>query len=158
MTVLKLSCVVGLRHDEVGSGQPLVLVHGSPGEARAWACVVGHLAPALRVRTPDLPGYGGSDPLPWQVPVGTAAVAAALAELIEDCSDPVWLCGHSCGGNIALHAALRERERIKGLVLIEPVFVRALDLTGERKALLETHGFFTTYLVRAHLQNPAPSA
>jgi pimeloyl-ACP methyl ester carboxylesterase len=149
VTVLKLSCGVGLRYDEVGSGQPLVLVHGSPGEAGAWARVVEHLAPTLRVRTPDLPGCGGSDPLPWQAPVGTDAVAAALAELIEDCSDPVWLCGYSYGGNVALHAALRQRERVKGLVLIEPVFVRALDLAGERKALLETHAFFTTYLVRA---------
>ena len=84
MTALKLSCGVGLRYNEVGSGQPLVLVHGSPGEARAWARVVGHLAPALRVRTPDLPGYGGSDPLICQALLVSTVLDRATARNADD--------------------------------------------------------------------------
>ncbi len=81
-------------------------------------------------------------------------MAAAIGELIERCDGPVWLCGHSYGGNVALHSALRHREHIKGLALIEPVFMHALDLAGERAIRLEAQAFFTTYLVRVELAEP----
>ncbi len=40
------------------------LVHGSPGDGRAWSRVVSRLVGRVRILAPDLPGYGGSDPLP----------------------------------------------------------------------------------------------
>jgi pimeloyl-ACP methyl ester carboxylesterase len=58
------------------------------------------------------------------------------------------MCGHSYGGNVALHAALAQRERVKGLLLLEPVFMRGLDLAGERAVLQETHAFFSSYTDR----------
>jgi pimeloyl-ACP methyl ester carboxylesterase len=154
MSVLTLGSGARMRCDESGEGAPLVLVHGSPGSASVWARVAGLLAPSLRVRAPDLPGYGRSDPLPSAGGDGTAAVAAALGELIDDCGEPVWLCGHSYGGNVALHAALRRPERVKGIVLLEPVFMRALHLAGAREMLLETRAFFTSYLVRVAFAEP----
>jgi pimeloyl-ACP methyl ester carboxylesterase len=48
-----------LNYGEAGSGLPLILVHGSPGEGRAWGRVVKHLPPNTRALVPDLPGYGG---------------------------------------------------------------------------------------------------
>jgi pimeloyl-ACP methyl ester carboxylesterase len=143
-----------LNYDQVGSGRPLVLVHGSPGDGRAWARVVKHLPQDMRVVSPDLPGYGASTPLPPRTVKRTDAMAATIGELIEGCSDPCWLCGHSYGGNVALHAAVRQRERVHGLVLIEPVFMRALDLAGERETLAEAQAFFATYLLRVESAEP----
>jgi pimeloyl-ACP methyl ester carboxylesterase len=152
--VLRLRSGEALHYGKSGSGPPLILLHGSPGSGRAWARVIKHLPADLRILTPDLPGYGESDPLAQNTPQRTAAIGAAIAELIDDCAEPVWLCGHSYGGNVALHAALRYRERIRGLALVEPVFVRALDLAGQSAARSDAEAFFTSYLVRAELGEP----
>ena len=153
-SVLTLRSGQALHYGKNGSGPPLILLHGSPGSGRAWARVIKNLPSDLRILTPDLPGYGESDPLAQREPQGTAAIAAAIAELIDDCGESVWLCGHSYGGNVALHAALHRRDRIKGLALIEPVFMRALDLAGQSAAHSDAEAFFTAYLVRAELVEP----
>ncbi|MGP0090454.1 MAG: alpha/beta fold hydrolase [Xanthobacteraceae bacterium] len=137
-----------LSYGQSGGGAPLVLVHGSPGEGRAWSRVTKHLQQSALVLTPDLPGYGGSDPLAPGTTQRTHAMAAAVGALIEDCAAPVWLCGHSYGGNVALHAALAQREEVRGLLLLEPVFMRALDLAGEHDVLHETQAFFDSYTDR----------
>jgi pimeloyl-ACP methyl ester carboxylesterase len=152
--VLKLRNGASLNYDQAGLGCPLVLVHGSPGEGRAWARVMKYLPPDMHVLTPDLPGYGASAPLSSGTVKRTEAMAAAIGELIEGCADACWLCGHSYGGNVALHAALRQRDRVEGLVLIEPVFMRALELAGERETLAETGAFFTAYLLRVESAEP----
>jgi len=152
--VLTLRSGASLHFGDVGSGSPLVLLHGSPGSGRAWRNVAKHLPARMRVLTPDLPGNGESDPLPSETPRSTDAVAAAVGELIEHCAEPVWLCGHSYGGNIALHMALLFRKRVMGLALLEPVCMRALDLAGRHAELLDAEAFFTTYLVRVGLGEP----
>ena len=130
---------------DTGAGPPLVLVHGSPAEGRAWGRVARHLAD-FRVLTPDLPGYGGSAALSDSA--GTAAMARAVAAVIEAVAEPVWLAGHSYGGNVALHAALAAKARIRGLVLFEPVFFRALALAGERAQLEAAARHFDDYVRR----------
>jgi pimeloyl-ACP methyl ester carboxylesterase len=143
-----------LSYGETGSGPRLILVHGSPADGRAWARVIKHLPADIRVLTPDLPGYGASDPLLPRAGHRTEAMAAAIGELIESCADRVWLCGYSYGGNVALHAALRHCKRVVGLALLEPVFMRALALAGERRVHLDTHAFFIAYLARVASAEP----
>ena len=137
-----------LAYREVGHGAPLVLVHGSPGDGRAWAKVASRLAGQFRVLTPDLPGYGESDPLPEAASGRTAAMAAAVAALIAACGEPAWLCGHSYGGNVALHASLRQADVIQGLALFEPVCFRALALAGQRQILESATQYFQSYTDR----------
>ena len=108
----------------------------------------------LHIQMPDLPGYGGSDPLPPGEGARTQAMAAAVGKLIETGSDAVWLAGHSYGGNVALHAALRHRARVKGALLLEPVFVRALALADEREALERTRAFVSSYVERVDAGEP----
>jgi pimeloyl-ACP methyl ester carboxylesterase len=137
-----------LAYREVGSGAPLILVHGSPGEGRSWSRVAQHLTARHRVLMPDLPGYGGSDPLSGGALGGTAAMAEAIAALIETCGEPVCLCGHSYGGNVALHAAIAQPDRIRRLALFEPVFFRALTLAGDDQAFALAARFFAAYADR----------
>lgn len=147
MTSITLPGGGELAYSETGSGPPLVLVHGSPGEGRSWARVAPLLAGSFRVVMLDLPGYGRSTPIPDHPEGRTAAIGAALAALIASFGQPAHVCGHSYGGNVALHAALAKSE-IANLTLLEPVFFRALDLTSEDVKLKRSVQFFEDYAAR----------
>ena len=136
-----------LSYGDTDAGTPLILVHGSPAEGRAWSRVVRHLAAGFRVLTPDLPGYGASDPLAAGEG-GTAALAAAVSALIASLDAPVWVAAHSYGGNVALHAAIAQQPRVRGLVLFEPVFFRGLALADEDAALASARAHFEDYVRR----------
>ncbi len=137
-----------LIYREIGSGAPLILVHGSPGDGRAWWRVAERLAERHRVLMPDLPGYGGSDPLPVEALGQTEAIGAAVKVLIESCGTPVRLCGHSYGGNVALHAAIKCADSVHSLALFEPVFFRAMELAGDGPDIEPLSGFFADYADR----------
>ena len=145
-----------LAYREEGSGPPLVLVHGSPGEGRSWGRVVPHLKERFRTICPDLPGYGGSDRLKVDEPAGRmTAMGVAVARLAEQQGAPVRLVGHSYGGNIALQAALQARpDAVERIVLLEPVYFRALQLTGDDAALEPAVTHFEDYARRATAGEP----
>ncbi|CEJ14344.1 Non-heme chloroperoxidase [bacterium YEK0313] len=134
-------------YGETGRGPHLVLVHGSPGEGRAWNRVVPLLADRFHVLTPDLPGYGRASPLAGTA--GTAAMAEGIVQLVESLDGPVLLGGHSYGGNVALHVMARAPARVRALALFEPVFFRALELSGDTAALDEAGRYFSAYAARA---------
>jgi pimeloyl-ACP methyl ester carboxylesterase len=105
------------------------------------------VAPAehYRVIAPDLPGYGDSDSLPANTIERTATMGQAICQLIDGCGAAVRLCGHSYGGNVALHAAIARPRSVQSLVLFEPVFFRALYLAGVQQALEPEVRFFRAY-------------
>lgn len=148
MSAFVLSDGRRLSVSEAGGGPPLLLVHGSPGEGRAWNRVAPLLTGQFRVLAPDLPGYGASDPMS-EADSGTTAMAKAVGELVASLGQPVWLAGHSYGGNVALHVAAAAPDRIRGLALFEPVFFRALALNGDRAVLDTAERFFAAYAARA---------
>lgn len=97
---------------------PLVLVHGFPLSAAMWAPVRPYLESRSWVVTPDLPGFGGTPPLPG--PVSMEALADWVADLADDLAiDRFVLGGHSMGGYVALALAARRPERLAGLVLVD---------------------------------------
>ena len=53
-----------LSYQEYGSGPVALLLHGSPGNAKAWSRVGERLAGRHRVIAPDLPGYADTSPQP----------------------------------------------------------------------------------------------
>ena len=137
-----------LSYREDGSGPPLVLVHGSPADSRAWARVTPHLRGRFRVIAVDLPGYGGSDGLP-DAPLGRAALMGSrVARLIESCGGGVGLTGHSYGGLVALQAALQARAgAVARLTVLEPMFMRGLQLLAD-PALPAATDYFEDYVRR----------
>jgi pimeloyl-ACP methyl ester carboxylesterase len=82
-----------------GAGPTLVLLHGMGGTGEVWDGVVERWPGGWVV--PDLPGHGGSDPLP-RYSFGSMAAAIA-AELPRE--EPVVVLGHSLGGALALTLA-----------------------------------------------------
>ncbi|MDP8911215.1 MAG: alpha/beta fold hydrolase [Actinomycetota bacterium] len=105
-----------LRYFVAGSGVPIVLVHGLGGSAANWADLASSLARSFRVLAPDLPGHGGSSPLP-AVP-NLNPFADRLAALLElEAMTPAVCVGHSLGGVIALRLSVRHPPLVQGLVL-----------------------------------------
>ena len=106
-----------------GHGPPLVLLHGWALHSGIFANLREHLSASHCLYSVDLPGHGRSR--------GTARLEAnafvdALIERVPD--QAIWL-GWSLGGLLALHAAMRHRPRLAGLVMVasSPRFTRAPD-------------------------------
>jgi pimeloyl-ACP methyl ester carboxylesterase len=97
----------GLRVHEGGSGEPvLVLIHGLGATGDVWD----GWRPLLAERwpghwlAPDLPGHGGSPPLPEYSRYSFDSLAAAVAGIVEPGARAVVL-GHSLGGVVGLALA-----------------------------------------------------
>lgn len=97
---------MGLAFDRLGSGPPLVLLHGVGHRRQAWNAVLDRLAPHREVIAVDLPGHGQSPPLQLN---GRPALDQLLAEVIalfgELGLDRPHIAGNSLGGRLALEAA-----------------------------------------------------
>ena len=95
-----------LAYDRVGAGEPLVLLHALGLSRRTWDPVVPALAEQFEIIAVDLPGFGDSAPLPAEVEPTPAALAAAVAGLLDQLgvSNP-HLVGNSLGGWVALELA-----------------------------------------------------
>lgn len=91
-----------------GEGPPLVLLPGTACDGRVWRAVLPALVRAHEVITVDLPGFGGSAPLPADVRPTPRAQAEAVAALLDtlglasSSGGPVHVAGNSLGGGVAL--------------------------------------------------------
>jgi 3-oxoadipate enol-lactonase len=94
---------------------PLVFLHGIGGAARAWRGQLEFFADRFRCLAWDMPGYGGSAPLPT---VSIVALADALQDFLAGAGAirPI-LVGHSIGGMI-VQQWLANNPRIAGAVVL----------------------------------------
>ena len=94
---------------------PLVFLHGIGGAARAWRSQLERFSDRFRAIAWDMPGYGGSAPLPT---VSIAALADALQDFLRQvgATKPV-LVGHSIGGMI-VQQLLAKTPDIAGMVVL----------------------------------------
>ncbi len=90
----------------MGAGETLVLLHGIGSYRGAWDPVVPALAAQFDVLAVDLPGFGESPPLPAGQEPTPAALAAAVAGLLDELGiDRPHVAGNSLGGWVALELA-----------------------------------------------------
>jgi pimeloyl-ACP methyl ester carboxylesterase len=98
---------VKLNYERRGSGEPLLLIHGTGSHWRVWEPVLDTLAVRHEVIAVDLPGHGGSG----RAPDGTPPTAAGFARLIstflreELGIESAHVAGNSMGGWTALEMA-----------------------------------------------------
>jgi len=107
---------VNLRWFVGGSGPAVVLVHGLGGAASNWVELAPELARDHRVIAVDLPGHGGSSPLPALPNLEPFADRLGLV-LEREGAAPAVLVGHSLGCIVALRLAIRRPDLVRGLVL-----------------------------------------
>src|SRR4029077_10063166 len=102
-----------------GAGEPLVLLHGFGGRGDDWRHVfdLDELATRYRVIVPDARGHGGSTNPGGRFTHRQCALdTAALLDQLGVARFRA--IGMSMGGNILLHLATRERERVSSMVLV----------------------------------------
>jgi len=113
-----------LAYDRSGAGDPVVLLHGWPGDRTDHAALASLLAGDAQVVVPDLRGFGASDkhPAPPAEAYSAAAQARSVLGLVDELglADPV-LAGYDIGSRIAQAAARAAPERVRALVISPPL-------------------------------------
>jgi pimeloyl-ACP methyl ester carboxylesterase len=94
---------------------PLLLIHGFPSSSVSFRNVIDRLAQDCFVIAPDLPGFGGSDPI-------EDPSFARFTDMIEQLlaqrgTDSFHLYLHDYGAVVGLHLATRAPRRIRSLIV-----------------------------------------
>jgi pimeloyl-ACP methyl ester carboxylesterase len=115
---------------EQGAGGPVVLVHGTNGDYRSWVHQMEPLGAKYRAVSVSLRHYY---PEPWD-----GAGEFSARQHVEDViafieglnAGRAFLIGHSRGGHVSMHVALRRPDLLRGLVLVEPGLPPAALMPG----------------------------
>ena len=118
-----------LRH---GEGRPVVLLHGIPTSPELWRLVMPHVGGAQALAW-ELVGFGQSTGPEGPEQIGVASQAEYLLTWLDHMDlDRVVLVGHDVGGGVAQVAAVREPDRVAGLVLTNCVGYDEWPVTAVR--------------------------
>jgi pimeloyl-ACP methyl ester carboxylesterase len=107
-------------YDIVGTGEPLIMIHGTPSSSYIWREFIQVLKHQFRIHYFDLLGYGESEMKAGDVSLGVQN--RILKELIEywQLERPI-MVAHDFGGATALRGLVLNGLRYKKLVLIDVV-------------------------------------
>lgn len=104
-----------------GEGESVLLLHGIITNSFIWDNVASLLSPNFDVVAVDLIGCGGSD-LSLDADFSITAQAELVAEFIDVLGiRPCHLVGHDIGGGIAQIIAVRNRNAIRSLALVNTI-------------------------------------
>jgi pimeloyl-ACP methyl ester carboxylesterase len=100
-----------------GSGPPLVMLHGSPGDSQMLVEEIAACAENFTVFALDTPGFGYSDALPGET-LTVTDLAAATAEAMRALSlPPCPVYGTHTGAAIAIELGVGWPEQVSGLLM-----------------------------------------
>lgn len=109
----------------LGSGPPLLLLHGFPQTHLMWRDVAPLLARRFSVVCADLPGYGRSgcpSPAPDHAPHAKRAMARALVKLMGELGFSHFsVAGHDRGGRVAYRMALDHPDRVERVAVLDVI-------------------------------------
>jgi pimeloyl-ACP methyl ester carboxylesterase len=121
-------------------GPSVLYWHGGGGASGEVPLIAPVLETAgYSVYAPDAPGYGESEPVERER-YRASAIADVAVRLVDvlGIAPVIWI-GYSWGGSIGFHAAVRNPDKIRGLVLLDggylmpgddPTYDQALDFAG----------------------------
>jgi esterase len=114
-----------LAFESIGSGPPVLILHGLFGSGGNWRRVARELATTHRVLTVDLRNHGNS---PWADSMSYVEMASDVLSLIErEQLGHVAVVGHSMGGKVAMALALAQPETVSRLVVVDIAPVQYAD-------------------------------
>jgi pimeloyl-ACP methyl ester carboxylesterase len=107
-----------IRYRELGTGEPIVLVHGLLVNSYLWADLAELLAKDFRVIAPDLPLGSHTQPLNPGADLTPTGLATLIADFLSALElEGVTLVGNDTGGALCQLVAVHHGERIGRLVL-----------------------------------------
>ena len=131
-----------LAYRQMGSGTPLLLIHGWRGASTHWQNTLESLADIRNVHAIDLPGHGETPPRRDQIT--TESLARLVIEFADRLGlDQFDLVGHSYGAAVGVAIAAQWPGRVRRLVLSSMGTARS-EL--EQMALTQTHSFMNMTL------------
>jgi pimeloyl-ACP methyl ester carboxylesterase len=137
-----------IHYEDVGDGEPVVLIHGAVSSGRCFVDHVPLLWDAFRVVVPDLRGMGRSDRVEDMPPSAWTDDTKELLDHLE--LERVHLCGTSLGARVALRMAVDLPDRVSSVAVDSPIMadseegsaalerVFGTDLTDEFAAQLRS--------------------
>lgn len=140
-----------IAYREIGSGHPVLLLHGWPTSSFLWREVMLPIGRGNRVLAPDLPGFGTSDK-PLGIRYGFEFFDRTIDQFLEATGvDQLSIGVHDLGGPIGLHWALRQPRRVTKLAFLNTLvypefsaavleFVRLCSTPGLREQLTSAEG------------------
>ena len=116
---------VNMAYVDIGSGNPILLLHGNPTSSYLWRNVIPHIEQLGRVIAIDLIGFGASDKPDIEYRFADhQAYLTAFIEALE--LKDVTLVAHDWGSALALDYATQNPSNVRGVALMEallpPVF------------------------------------
>ena len=139
-----------LHVEEVGQGDPILLIHGFGVSSRSWSHLIPLLSNNNRVITVDLKGFGRSKK-PFDLNYSIYDQSMLIYALIKEMKlKNLTIVGHSYGGGVALASVLMsidsKLDGIKKLVLIDslayrqemPLFIKLLQTPIINKVTVNT--------------------
>ncbi|MGS0685141.1 alpha/beta fold hydrolase [Nakamurella sp. GG22] len=136
----------------VGTGEPLVLLHGLGESHIGWRPVLDALAEEYDVIAIDLPGFGRSPALPSTISPTAVNLARAVERTLDDLGvGSFHVAGYSLGARVAIQLA--DSGRVRSVIAIAPDglgtplervqgFVAMLAGRGVAMALAPVDGWF----------------
>jgi pimeloyl-ACP methyl ester carboxylesterase len=107
-----------IRYRDVGSGEPIVFVHGYLVDGRLWSKTAEHLSPEHRCILPDWPMGAHRIPMNADADLTPPGIANLIADFLEALElDGVTIVANDSGGAMSQVLATRRPERIGRLVL-----------------------------------------
>jgi len=115
----KISARGTISFDDVGSGQPIVLLHAFPLSRVMWAPQLEAFQSSYRVIALDLRGFGGS--VAFAETPSLDRMADDVADLLDELQirERIVLGGLSMGGYVAFAFVRRHADRLRGLILAD---------------------------------------
>ncbi len=116
---------------DIGSGPPLLFVHGLSGCWQNWLENIPHFARTHRVIAPDLPGFGASEMPRREISMpGYASFLDALCDALG-VEGALPVVGNSMGGLIASELTLVAPSRVERLALVSAAGVSSESVRRE---------------------------
>jgi pimeloyl-ACP methyl ester carboxylesterase len=139
-----------IAYRELGSGPPVLLLHGWPTSSYLWREVMLPIAERNRVLAIDLPGFGGSDK-PLGVRYGFELFERTLDGFLAALGvEEVGLAVHDLGGPVGLHWAVQRPERVTRLAILNTLVYPEFS-----EAVLQFIKACSTPELREQLTSPA---
>ncbi len=139
---------IKIKYDEIGNGEPIILLHGFGASSYSWRNVLKSLNQKNKLFLIDFKGFGLSDK-PMDDKYSISDQTEIIINFIQKNNlQNLILVGHSMGGAVALRTALRcvkmKNNLLKGLILLDspaykqrlPAFIQILRIPILNKLIL----------------------